>query len=500
MITSPYLPGWEYIPDGEPHIFGDRLYIFGSHDRFNGPAFCANDYVGWSAPLSDLSEWRYEGVTFKAVQDPGNADGKFQLWAPDVSQGPDGRYYLYYCLSNQPWIGVAVSDSPAGKYDFYGYVQDKEGGIVGQRENDMWPFDPAVLFDDDGRIHLYAGQGPLNAKMAKQRAKTHKYTYHMELERDMKTLKTEPQPLIPNVTNSAGTGFETHEFFEASSIRKFEGRYYFIYSSVRMHELCWAVSDRPEGGFAYGGTLISNGDIGLDGEDVNIGVNGKANLQIKNYIGNNHGSVVKIGDAYYVFYHRQTNRHMFSRQGCVAKVPFENGRFSQAEMTSCGLSDALPGRGLFEARIACELYSKKGALFSAHPLIQNKNHPAFTQDTGDVSGEDAQEGRIAYQYIQNMTDGAVAVYKYFALSDAKSLTVTVRGKAQGLITVYANEKLSAVLPIGKDEAWHKVTGTFDAPQIPEQPENPEQAQAARMSLRFTYEGKGAVDMLSFELA
>ncbi|MCQ2088232.1 MAG: xylosidase, partial [Bacilli bacterium] len=30
---NPYLPGWEYIPDGEPKVFGDRLYIFGSHDR-----------------------------------------------------------------------------------------------------------------------------------------------------------------------------------------------------------------------------------------------------------------------------------------------------------------------------------------------------------------------------------------------------------------------------------------------------------------------------------
>lgn len=33
---NPYLPEWEYIPDGEPKVFGDRLYIFGSHDRFDG--------------------------------------------------------------------------------------------------------------------------------------------------------------------------------------------------------------------------------------------------------------------------------------------------------------------------------------------------------------------------------------------------------------------------------------------------------------------------------
>ena len=34
------------------------------------------------------------------------------------------------------------------------------------------------------------------------------------------------------------TGFEGHEFFEASSIRKVGDTYYFVYSSILMHELC----------------------------------------------------------------------------------------------------------------------------------------------------------------------------------------------------------------------------------------------------------------------
>lgn len=37
QIYNPYLSPWEYIPDGEPHIFGDRVYVYGSHDRFNAP-------------------------------------------------------------------------------------------------------------------------------------------------------------------------------------------------------------------------------------------------------------------------------------------------------------------------------------------------------------------------------------------------------------------------------------------------------------------------------
>ena len=32
MMSNPYLPKWEYIPDGEPRVFGDRVYVYGSHD------------------------------------------------------------------------------------------------------------------------------------------------------------------------------------------------------------------------------------------------------------------------------------------------------------------------------------------------------------------------------------------------------------------------------------------------------------------------------------
>ena len=92
---NPYLPGCEYIPDGEPHVFNGRVYIYGSHDRFNGHVFCLNDYVCWSAPVDNLADWRYEGVIYQKTDDPDNREGKACLYAPDVTVGPDGRYYLY---------------------------------------------------------------------------------------------------------------------------------------------------------------------------------------------------------------------------------------------------------------------------------------------------------------------------------------------------------------------------------------------------------------------
>ena len=77
---NPYLPCYEYIPDGEPHVFGDRIYVFGSHDKFDGKKFCENDYVCWSAPVNDLSNCRYEGVIYKKTQDPRALKRNHQLW------------------------------------------------------------------------------------------------------------------------------------------------------------------------------------------------------------------------------------------------------------------------------------------------------------------------------------------------------------------------------------------------------------------------------------
>ena len=180
---NPYLPLWEYIPDGEPHVFGDRVYLYGSHDGFGGNKYCMNDYVCWSANVHDLKEWRYEGIIYRSSQDPRMPDGNRQIWAPDVARGKDGRYYLYYCPDGDgEAIGVAVCNEPAGQYQFYGIVQDKKGQWIGKREGDIWQFDPGVFIDEDSKIYLYSGNGP---KTEKDIGKTPKNSCVMELSDDM---------------------------------------------------------------------------------------------------------------------------------------------------------------------------------------------------------------------------------------------------------------------------------------------------------------------------
>ena len=81
QAVNPFLPSWEYIPDGEPHVFGSRIYLFGSHDQFGGDKYCMNDYVCYSADTEHLKEWRYEGVIYRKNQDIRNPEGRHCMWA-----------------------------------------------------------------------------------------------------------------------------------------------------------------------------------------------------------------------------------------------------------------------------------------------------------------------------------------------------------------------------------------------------------------------------------
>ena len=235
---NPYLPLWEYVPDGEPRIWGDRLYVYGSHDVAGSTQFCEGDYVVWSAPLDDLGSWKYEGISYPYTATTASLEEGGNLAAPDCVQGPDGRYYLYYNRGKYDPCEVAVSNTPQGPFTYLCNVTFPDGTMPTTKM-----FDPGVLVDDDGRIYLYIGFCPTSD--FPWALKLGKYSLGFELEPDMHTIKAGPFEVLPGCQATAGTGFEGHGFYEASSPRKIGKRYYLVYSSEQSHDLCYAVSDQP---------------------------------------------------------------------------------------------------------------------------------------------------------------------------------------------------------------------------------------------------------------
>jgi hypothetical protein len=499
-VFNQFLPIDEYIPDGEPHVFGDRVYLFGSHDKEGGDQYCMLDYVVYSAPVSDLSDWHYEGVNYSVKQDPAAAGKEAYMYAPDVVCGNDGRYYLYYHLSggiqategHSP-ISVAVCDTPAGKYEYYGYVRNPDGSpfrrfITG---------DPALI-NDNGVIRLYYGWS-LSSRGAAANGRnttsmenippevmkenlikaqimiTHKTREEIlsepdsnvmgaitvTLADDMLTVTSEPVRIVPGEFTAKGTSFEGHAFYEASSIRKVGDFYCFIYSSQLSHELCYAVSKYPDTEFKYGGTIISNGDVGYSGRKEEDRLNMTAN---------NHGSIEYINNHWYIFYHRQTNRSTFSRQACAEEINIlPNCSIPQVEITSCGLNGGpLKTEGEYPAVIACNLTN------GAMPHITNRK---VDSDIPFITHGNNQ------RYITNIKEGTRIGFKYFDFEGATILSVVTRGKGSGYFTISADEKEIGTIKLSDSETWSESSIAINIKGT-----NP---------LYFNFSGNGEFEFLSF---
>lgn len=355
-MANPYLPKWEYIPDGEPRVFEDRVYVYGSHDRAGSDSFCDKVLKCWSAPVDNLNEWVCHGDIFR-VEDtrdyPADTDWtkkEHYLYAPDVVE-KDGKYYLYAYILNSRGC-VAVSDKPEGPFQLLSqYVSDIDEKIT----CDGWFIDPGVLVDDDGRVYIYCGFE--RSFMAEIKAEN---MYETVSESCI-------EHIIPcEVTDEGGFTSPDSRFYEAASPRKINGVYYLIYSPKRGSRLAYATSDKPTGPFTYRGYIVDNG-VDYPG-------------------GNNHGSIACINGQWYIFYHRMTNGSVMSRRACVERIQIlPDGSIPPVEMTSLGFEEALNPYQITDAGLACVI---KGGGF-----VTEKN--------------------VFERVVTDIVDGTVLGYKYY---------------------------------------------------------------------------------------
>lgn len=171
-----------------------------------------------------------------------------------------------------------------------------------------------------------------------------------------------------------------------------------------MHELCYATSKNPTRDFVYGGVIVSNCDLHIDTYKP-------ADMPTA-YGANNHGSIVQIGEDWYIFYHRHTNNTWYSRQGCAEKLQImPDGSIPQVKITSCGLNGGpLEGKGEYPAYLACNLFTDTPSVY-----VGEGNFPRVMQDGRDgevMATLEVQYTNVWEKYTAPVTipDGIQALY------------------------------------------------------------------------------------------
>lgn len=277
-----------YTADPSAHVFDGKIYIYPSHDIESG---IPEDDLGSHFDMKDYHVYSMESVDGPVIDNGVALDIKDvpwagrQMWAPDAAS-KDGKYYLYFPVKDKNdvfGIGVALSDTPTGPF------QAEPAPIEGS-----FSIDPAVFQDEDGAFYMYFG-GIWGGQLQKWRTGTYDPEGELpgkdepallpkiaRLADDMKSFAEAPRDV--QILDAQGNlfleGNNEQRFFEAAWVHKYNGKYYFSYSTGDTHNIAYAIGDNPYGPFTYQG------------------------LVLKPVLGwTNHHSIVEFQGKWYLFYH-----------------------------------------------------------------------------------------------------------------------------------------------------------------------------------------------------
>ena len=260
-----------YTADPSAHVFDDKIYIYPSHDIDAGDAF---DDLGSHFAMEDYHVFSMDNIG-SHVTDHGMAlhvdEVKWaerQMWAPDANE-KDGKFYLFFPAKDYNGIfriGVAISDKP------YGPFIPQEEPIKGS-----YSIDPAVFKDDDGSYYMYFG-GIWGGQL--QRWRTGVFNSNQpesptaflpndneaalmplvaKMSDDLLEFCEKPKEvqILDEDGNLLLAGDNDRRFFEAAWLHKYNGKYYFSYSTGDTHFICYAIGDNPYGPFIYRGKILN---------------------------------------------------------------------------------------------------------------------------------------------------------------------------------------------------------------------------------------------------
>jgi hypothetical protein len=295
----------QFTADPSARVFGDRVYVFPSHDirceegQGRGPDwFCMEDYHVFSS--DNLTDWKDHGVIVSQTEVPWADPEGFHMWAPDAISR-NGKYYFYFPAfvgdTVKYWrgfgLGVAVADHPEGPYTPQDEPIDNIMGI-----------DPNVFIDKDGQAYLYWSIG---------------HIFGAKLKENMLELDSEPV-IIQNLPALDKGLKEGPYLFERNGI------YYMTYPHVENNteRLEYAVGDNPLGPFEVKGVIMDESPTGC---------------------WTNHHSVIEYKGQWYLFYHHNDLSPDFDKNRSIRMDSLffkEDGSIQKVTPTlrGVGLTDA----------------------------------------------------------------------------------------------------------------------------------------------------------------
>lgn len=250
----------QYSADPSARVFGDRVYVFPSHDIIATEGkgrvgwFCMEDYHVFSS--ANLVDWKDHGVIVTQNKVPWVRPNSYSMWAPDCIYR-NGKYYFYFPTAAQDTtsygrgftIGVAIAEKPEGPYVAQPTPIKGVHGI-----------DPNVFIDKDGQAYLYWSAGNIYGAKLNENM--------LELASDVRTLGELPSKGL----KEGPYLFERH------------GIYYLTYPHVenKIERLEYAIGDNPLGPFKITGVIMDESPSGC---------------------WTNHHSIIQFKNQWYLFYH-----------------------------------------------------------------------------------------------------------------------------------------------------------------------------------------------------
>lgn len=305
----------QYTADPSARVFGDRVYVYPSHDILATPGkgrvgwFCMEDYHVFSS--ANLTDWTDHGMIVQQNKVPWVKPDSYSMWAPDCIER-NGKYYFYFPTSPKDTttygrgfaIGVAVADKPTGPFVPQPTPIKKVHGI-----------DPNVFIDKDGQAYLYWSAGNI---------------YGAKLKENMLELASDPVILQELPTKGLKEG---PYLFERNGI------YYMTYPHVanKTERLEYATSNSPLGPFKVTGVIMDESPTGC---------------------WTNHHSIVQFKNQWYLFYHSNDLSPQFDKARSVRV----DSLFFNEDGTIQKVIPTLRGVGLTKAsqKIQIDRYSKIG--------------------------------------------------------------------------------------------------------------------------------------------